>query len=89
MLSWSDRQGSIATASGRLDMCTVERDLPPNMRKIGDSTELAYRAHNYISNVKLSREGEGIMDAPCSFAFQRQPDPLLIEPRLRDSLHLK
>jgi hypothetical protein len=42
MLSWSDRQGSIVTMSGWPGARTVERDLPPNMREMGDSTELAY-----------------------------------------------
>ena len=87
MLSWSDRQGSIETVSGQLGVGTVERDLPPNISEIGDSTELAYRVHEYVSKVKLSTEG--IIGAPCSLGFPPQSDPQLIEPRLRDPLHLE
>jgi hypothetical protein len=42
MLSLSDRQGSKLTVSGLLGARTVKRDLPPNMREIGGSTDLAY-----------------------------------------------
>ena len=42
MLSWSDRQASVVTLSDWFGARAVERDLPPNMREIGDSTELAY-----------------------------------------------
>ena len=42
MLSWRDRQASIVTVSGWLGAHTVERDFPPNIREMGDSTELAY-----------------------------------------------
>ena len=40
--SLSDRQASVVMVSGLLGARTVERDLPPNMREMGDSTELAY-----------------------------------------------
>ena len=36
MSSWSDRQASEVTASGRFGARTIERDIPPNMRKMGD-----------------------------------------------------
>ena len=42
MLNWSDRQSSVLTVSGWFGALTVERDLPPNMREMVDSTELAY-----------------------------------------------
>jgi hypothetical protein len=42
MLSWSNRHASVVTVSGRLGARTVEQDLPPNMREMGDSAELAY-----------------------------------------------
>ena len=42
MLSLNDRQDSKLTMSGVLGTRTVKRDLPPNMREIGDSTDLAY-----------------------------------------------
>ena len=78
MLSWSDRQASIVTVSGWLDTCTVERDLPPNMREMGDSTELAY---SYVSNVKPSAERERIIDTPCSLLLSPpQSGPRLIGP---------
>ena len=32
----------MATVSGWLGLRTVDRDLPPNMREMGDSIELAY-----------------------------------------------
>jgi hypothetical protein len=54
MLSWSDRQASIVTVSGRFGGGTVERDLPPNMREIGESIELAYSRPSYVSNIKFS-----------------------------------
>ena len=42
MLSLSNRQSSTVTVSGWFGARTVERDLPPNMRKMGDSAEPAY-----------------------------------------------
>jgi hypothetical protein len=42
MKSLSDRQASIATLSSWPGTRTVDRDLPPNMREMGDSIELAY-----------------------------------------------
>jgi hypothetical protein len=42
MLSLSDRQSSTVTAAGWFGARTVKRDLPPNMREMGDLTELAY-----------------------------------------------
>jgi len=42
MLSLSDRQDSKLTVSGLLGARTVKRDLPPNMREIGDSTDRTY-----------------------------------------------
>jgi hypothetical protein len=41
MLRLSDRQSLAATMSGWFGTRTVERDLPPNMREMGDLTELA------------------------------------------------
>ena len=41
MLSWSDRQSSTVMVSGSYGARTVDRDLPPNMREMGDSAELA------------------------------------------------
>jgi hypothetical protein len=42
MSSRSIRQFSVVTVSGWFGTRTVKRDLPPNMREVGDSTELAY-----------------------------------------------
>ena len=42
MLSRSNRQSSTVWVSGRFGTRTVERDLPSNMREMGDFTELAY-----------------------------------------------
>jgi hypothetical protein len=42
MLSWSDLQSSTRTVSTLFGARTVERDLPRNMREMGDLTELAY-----------------------------------------------
>ena len=42
MKSLSDRQASVMMVSGLLGVRKVERDLPPNMREMGDSIELAY-----------------------------------------------
>ena len=42
MWSLSDRQASVVTVSGWLGTRTVDRDLPPNIREMGDSTEPAY-----------------------------------------------
>jgi len=39
---WSDRQTSVVTTSGLFDVRTNKRDFPPNIRVIGDSTNLAY-----------------------------------------------
>lgn len=42
MSSWSDRQVSTVTVSDRFGARTIERDLPPNTRKMGDSNKLPY-----------------------------------------------
>ena len=42
MLSRSDRHSSIVTVSDWFGKSSVERDLPPNMREMGDMPELAY-----------------------------------------------
>ena len=42
MLSWNDRQDSTVMMSGWPGTRTVERDLPPNMRDMGESIEPAY-----------------------------------------------
>ena len=42
MLSWSNRQSSAVMVSGWFGACTIERDLPPNMREMGDSGDLTY-----------------------------------------------
>jgi hypothetical protein len=41
MLSWSDLQDLTVTMSGRPGTRMVERDIPANMREMGDSAELA------------------------------------------------
>ena len=55
MLSWSNRQASIVTVSGWLGTRTVERDLPPNMREMGEFIELAY---SYVISVTVERSVE-------------------------------
>ena len=57
MLSWSDCQGSMVTVLGWLGTCTVLRDLPQNMRAMGDSTELAYSCP-YIRQLSRGRRRE-------------------------------
>lgn len=44
MLGWSNRQSLTVIMSGwpGFDARTVERDLPSNIREIGDLTELVY-----------------------------------------------
>ena len=42
MLSWINRQSSVVTVSDWFGEHKVERDLPPNIREMGDSTGLAY-----------------------------------------------
>ena len=42
MLSLSDRQSSTVTTSGWFGARRIERNLPANMREIGDSTEIAF-----------------------------------------------
>ena len=42
MLRWSNRQFWAVMVSDWFDARTIERDLPSNMREMGDSAELAY-----------------------------------------------
>ena len=42
MSSWSNRQSWTVMVSGWFGARTVKRDLPPNMREMGDTSELAY-----------------------------------------------
>ena len=42
MLSLSNRQSWVVVVSGWFGARTIERDLPLNMREMGDSTELGY-----------------------------------------------
>jgi hypothetical protein len=64
MLSWSDRQSSTVTVSGRCGARTVEWDLPPNMREMGVVTELAYSYHVYINDTKALDSGKRRVGAP-------------------------
>ena len=72
--------------SGWPGVRTVERDLPPNMREMGDSTELAYSRPCIISDVKFNKR---IIGAPRTLAFPPQFGPRLVEPQLRIPLHLQ
>jgi hypothetical protein len=96
MWSLSDRQASIVTLSGWFGARTVERDLPPNMHEMGESTELAYPCPSIHRNVRASgrqkrqdTESERIIGAPCSLAFLPQSGLRLIEPHSRVPLYLE
>ena len=52
MLSWSDLQASIVTASGWFGARTVKRNLPPKIRKMGESAELAYSWSIHTASAK-------------------------------------
>ena len=56
MLSRSDRQASVVTLSGWLGARTVERDFPPNMREMGESTELSYSTVHQQHTVQCQRD---------------------------------
>ena len=58
MSSWSDSQVSTVMESGWLGVRTVERDLPPKMLEIGDSTKLAYIRVHRQARFKLQSEKE-------------------------------
>jgi hypothetical protein len=53
MQSLSDRQASKVIVSGLPGARTIEWDLPPNMREMGDSAEFAYSCPRIRQNVKL------------------------------------
>jgi hypothetical protein len=55
MSRWSDRQFS-ETGSGWFGAPTAERNFPPNIRVVGDSTKLAYSCPCIFINAKLSTE---------------------------------
>jgi hypothetical protein len=71
---WSDRQSSVGTrvelvwrAIGR----SGDRNFPPNIRVIGDSTKLAYSCLHSLS-MKISVQRDGIIDTPRSLDFPPQ-----------------
>ena len=76
MLSLSDRQSSTVTVSGWFGTRTVERDLPPNMNKMGDLTELAYSCP-CIRQQRKTQISDGKFGAPCSLALPPQSGPHL------------
>ena len=76
MWSLSDRQDSVVTMSGWLGTRKIVRDLPQNMREMGESTELTYSCP---SNVKFSVERERITGAPWSLGPTR-PGSRLVQP---------
>jgi hypothetical protein len=73
MFSWSNRQSSTVMVSGWFGVCTIERDLPPNMREMGDLGDLTY------SRSKLSTERKNRIGVLCSFALPLQSDRCLAE----------
>ena len=89
MLSRSDRQLSRVVASGRFGARMVKRELPPNIREMGDSTELAYLwACMHIQCQTQCREREWRMGAPSGLVSPAQLGPQLIVPFPRVPLHL-
>jgi hypothetical protein len=89
ILSWSNRQASIVAVSGWPGAHTVERDLPPNMREMGDSTELAYSCPCIRQQRQVQCRERKNIGAPCGPALPLQSGPQLIEPLPRVPLHLE
>ena len=83
MLSLSDRQPSTVTMSGLFGARKIKRDLPPNMREMGDSTELAFSCPR-VECVHQQRQAQfREIGAPCSLALSSQSGSRLIESLLR------
>jgi hypothetical protein len=73
MLSRSARQLSRVVVSGRFGASMVKRDLPPNMREMSDSTELACLwACMHLKYQAQCRERERRMRAPCGLVSLAQ-----------------
>ena len=85
MLSWSDFQSSTRTVSTWFGARTVERDLPRNMREMGDLTELAY-SYPHTSATQSSVQAEKKdFGAPCSLVLLPHS---LCAPRLIEALQV-
>ena len=80
MLSLSDLQSSTVTTSGWFGARRIEQDLPPNMREMGDSTELAFSCPCGHQQRQAQFNEIG---APCSLALSSQSGSRLIESLLR------
>ena len=72
MSRWSDRQFSEGTGSGWFGARTGERNFPPNIRVIGDSTKLAYPLCPGRLSIPNSVQIDGMIHAPQSLDFPPQ-----------------
>jgi hypothetical protein len=88
MSRWSDRQPFVGIGSDWFSVGTGERNFPPNIRVIGDSTKLAYPCPWILYQLPSSAQRDQIIDAPRSLdlppQFGQTETPRVLLPQVQN-----